>query len=91
MKLFDDLKSPFLLYLKGGLFVFLVLLTGIMIILSDNPIEKLILLPLCIWSSCRFYYFLFYVLEQYMDHEKNSSIFAMLIQIIRKKFNKKDL
>lgn len=66
MKLSDDLK-PRWIYIKGALF----LLTGILAavgILVENPNARtLFLLSVAIWSFCRFYYFLFYVIEKYVD------------------------
>lgn len=68
MKLSDDLK-PRWISVKGALF----LVTGILAvvgILVENPNARtLFLLSVAIWSFCRFYYFLFYVIEKYVDGE----------------------
>jgi len=62
-----DLKAPRLIYLKGLLF----LLGAIMsagILLAFHPSLKIAaLLAICVWCSCRFYYFAFYVIEHYVD------------------------
>ena len=85
MNLFDDIKSPMLLYLKGGLFGLISLFSAVLIVLAESSWYEIGLLLICIWASCRFYYFFFYVLDHYVDGEKNASIFAMLMKIWRKK------
>jgi hypothetical protein len=62
-----DIRSPKLLYLKGGLFLFLgVLAAGLL--LAEHPDWKFAaLLALAIWSFARAYYFVFYVIEHYID------------------------
>jgi len=38
------------------------------LVFSEMPSPKIaVLLALLVWASCRFYYFLFYVLERYVD------------------------
>jgi hypothetical protein len=61
-----DLKHRGWIVAKGIMFLLIVLLSGTGIILHDNPWLKLILLIICLWAACRFYYFLFYVLERYV-------------------------
>lgn len=62
-----DLKLPALIYLKGWLF----LAGGIVaagLLLADAPRLKVgLLLAICVWSFCRFYYFAFYVIQHYVD------------------------
>lgn len=62
-----DLKDPRLIYLKGFLF----LLGGCLaagLVWAERPTWKVAgLLLLAIWCFCRFYYFLFYVIERYVD------------------------
>lgn len=62
-----DIRSPKLLYLKGALFLFLgVLAAGLL--LAEHPDWKVAaLLALAIWSFARAYYFVFYVIEHYID------------------------
>ena len=44
------------------------LLVSAALILLEQPSARLaLLLAVLVWASCRFYYFLFYVLEQYVD------------------------
>ena len=62
-----DIKSPSLLYLKGGL----MLLTGGLaagLLIAQSPSWKTCLfLGIAIWGFCRAYYFAFYVIEHYVD------------------------
>jgi len=62
-----DLTDPRWIKLKGLLFLLLGILCGILLVL-DQPVPKTaVLLALCVWSFCRFYYFAFYVIEHYVD------------------------
>ncbi|MDR2439039.1 MAG: cupin domain-containing protein [Planctomycetaceae bacterium] len=83
-QLFDDIKSPYLLYFKGGLFGLTVMMSGIFLLLfPDYFWLRLGVLVICIWSSCRFYYFFFYVLEHYAGGNKNAGIFSMIFKLCR--------
>jgi hypothetical protein len=62
-----DLKSPGWIYFKGFLFLTGVILAASLLLL-DNPSWKTAgLLLLTIWCSARFYYFVFYVIQHYVD------------------------
>lgn len=62
-----DLKNPTWIYLKGFLFL-AILIVSVALILIDSFSWKLCgLLCLAVWSSARFYYFMFYVIEKYVD------------------------
>lgn len=62
-----DIKSERLLYWKGYLFGFLGVLAGAILLWENPSWRNLALLAISIWSFCRFYYFLFYVIEKYAD------------------------
>jgi hypothetical protein len=65
----SDLKSPTLIHLKGWMFL-IILLASLAILVIENPnIRSVALLLLIAWSSARFYYYLFYVIEEYIDPE----------------------
>ncbi len=66
MKLTDDLKSPRLIHAKGFLFLFLGLFGATGILLESPHLRTVVLLATVVWSFCRFYYYLFYVLERYL-------------------------
>ena len=62
-----DLTSPVWIKAKGLLFLLLGLLSATLLILERPTLRVAVLLFLAVWSSCRFYYFAFYVLERYVD------------------------
>ena len=84
MNIFDDIKSPLLLWLKGGLFWLLAVVAAVMLMATDNRWYEVGLLAICVWAACRFYYFFFYVLDHYVGGDKNASIFAMLVKLLSK-------
>jgi hypothetical protein len=65
----NSITSPRILYLKAGLF----LLSGVLacvIVLIDRPSMKVGgLLVVAVWSFARAYYFVFYVIQRYVDPE----------------------
>ena len=64
-----DLKSPTLIKVKGSLFLILGLFAGLLLIIESPKISTALLLLICVWSFCRAYYFVFYVIEHYVDKE----------------------
>ena len=62
-----DLKSRKWIVAKGIMFLGLAATTAAMILVEMPSIKLAALLALLVWASCRFYYFLFYVLEHYVD------------------------
>lgn len=81
-----DIRSPKLLYLKGALFLFLgVLASGLL--LAEHPDWKFAaLLALAIWAFARSYYFVFYVIEHYIDPEfKFAGLWDFARYLLRRK------
>jgi hypothetical protein len=70
MRLFQDIKSRWLLHAKVLLFLFLGLMAGGLILADSPDLRTLALLLAAIWGFCRFYYYLFYVLEKYAGRER---------------------
>jgi hypothetical protein len=62
-----DLKSAVWIYLKGFLFLGILILSAALILIDQFSWKLLGLLALAVWSSARFYYFMFYVIEKYVD------------------------
>jgi hypothetical protein len=62
-----DLTNPKLIYAKGFLFLFGGILAAAGIVLEQPSIKIAVLLALAIWCFARFYYFMFYVIEHYID------------------------
>jgi hypothetical protein len=84
-----DLKSKRLIVLKGLLFLLVILLTLTSIMVECPKFSVFILCLLLAWASARFYYFLFYVLHQYVDPElKYSGIIQLLKVLLKRKAEK---
>ena len=81
----SDLKSKRLIVIKGLLFFAIVVGTSLGIICyCPKPIVACLLLIL-IWASARSYYFIFYVLENYVDPTLKYTGIIDMIKKIRKK------
>ncbi|MCR9231505.1 MAG: hypothetical protein NXI29_10885 [bacterium] len=80
-----DLKSRQLIYLKGFLFLMILLFAAGLILFETRSWQIAILLLLVVWSSARLYYFMFYVIEKYVDPEyKFAGIGSFLQYLLRK-------
>lgn len=64
-----DLTSRGWIIAKGVMFALIVAMSGGGAVLHDEPWMRLGFLLTCVWAACRFYYFLFYVLERYVGVE----------------------
>ena len=85
-----DLKSSKLIYLKGGLFLLILVIATTTILLETRSWKLALLLALVIWSSARFYYFMFYVIERYVDPSyKFAGIFSFVQYLLRGKKDEK--
>lgn len=62
-----DLKSRKWIVAKGIMFLVIALTTAALLLIEMPSVRLAVLLTLLVWASCRFYYFLFYVLEHYVD------------------------
>ena len=62
-----DLKSKNWIVAKGVLFLAISIVSAFLIFMEAPSLRVSALLLLLVWASCRFYYFLFYVLEHYVD------------------------
>lgn len=80
MKLARDLTSPWLIHAKAILFVVLGVGSATLLILAMPTWKTAALLAVSIWAFCRFYYYLFYVLDRYLGREKR---FAGIIDALR--------
>ena len=70
MKLTEDLKSARAIHAKGVLFMVLGLLAGALLFAQAPTWRTVLLIAITVWAFCRFYYYLFYVLERYLGREK---------------------
>jgi hypothetical protein len=79
MRLFQDIQSKALLHAKGWLFLLVGLMAGGALLLESPTLRTALLLLIALWAFCRFYYYLFYVLENYAGRgRKYAGIFDAL-------------
>lgn len=62
-----DLRSHAAIKWKGALFLLLGFLSAGLLLFETPTLRQTALLVIAIWSFCRFYYFAFYVIQQYVD------------------------
>ena len=78
-----DLKDPRLIYLKGALFGMILALGAAGIVMIAPDWRVVALLGLVIWSSARLYYFMFYVIEKYVNPtHKFAGVGAFLVYLV---------
>jgi hypothetical protein len=84
-----DLKDPRLMYLKAWLFLAIGLLAAAGV-LAEAPsvragVRAGLLLAACVWAFCRLYYFLFYVIERYIDREfRFAGVWSAVVYLARR-------
>jgi hypothetical protein len=61
------LQSSKWIVAKGAMFLGIAAITVVLILVETPSARLAVLLALLVWASCRFYYFLFYVLKHYVD------------------------
>lgn len=76
-----DLTNPRWIIAKGIMFAVIVLMSGTGVVFYDDPWHEVPLLMICLWAACRFYYFLFYVLERYVGVDGR---YAGLLDLVRR-------
>ena len=80
----SDLTSKRWIVAKGILFLAIALISATLVWLTLPTLQTALLLGLLAWSAARFYYFLFYVLESYVDPSlKYAGVVELLKQILR--------
>lgn len=67
MRLTDDLTNPKAILAKGWLFLLLGVLAAGSLLLLVGSWQVALLLAIAVWAFCRWYYFMFYVIEKYVD------------------------
>jgi hypothetical protein len=81
-----DLTDPVWIKVKGGLFLFLGLLSAALLIADAPTLKDAALLALTVWCFCRAYYFAFYVIEHYVDPGyKFSGLFSFLQYLLKQR------
>jgi len=81
-----DLQSKHWIVAKGIAFGGLAVAAAVLVLLESTSVRTAALLMLLVWAACRFYYFLFYVLERYVDPRlRYAGILALVRTIIAKR------
>ena len=80
-----DLTSRKLIVAKGLMFLAIAAVSAYLILSELPSIRIAALLLLLVWAACRFYYFLFYVLERYVDPRlRYSGLWALLSELLKR-------
>jgi hypothetical protein len=81
-----DLTSSTWIKVKGFLFLSLGLLSVTLLLFKHPTFQMAVLLPVAVWSFCRFYFFAFYVLEHYVDaNYRFSGLISFARYVVSKK------
>ncbi len=84
-----DLTDPRIIKLKGVLFLVLGLLSGALLLVDAPTFRDAALLLICVWSFCRLYYFMFYVIEHYVDPSYRFSGIGSFLRYLTQRDGKK--
>jgi hypothetical protein len=68
VEMLGNLENPKLIVFKGFLFLLLGFFSFLAIVAETLSWRVSALLLICIWAFCRFYYFAFYVIGNYLDN-----------------------
>ncbi len=78
----SDITSPRLIIAKGFLFLAVGLLAAGLILFEHPSLRIAALLAISVWAFARFYYFMFYVIEHYVDSQfKFSGLWSFVAYI----------
>ncbi len=81
-----DLTDPRLMYLKAFLFLIAGTVAVAALFFQSPTWQTAFLLFVGVWSFCRLYYFMFYVIEKYVDGQyRFDGIPSFLLYLWRKK------
>ncbi len=81
-----DLESKRWIVAKGVMFLAISASTASLLLLNSPTPREFVLLVILVWASCRFYYFLFYVLERYVDSRlRYSGVISLLMAVLRQR------
>ena len=68
------------------MFLGIAAIAGALLLFESPTIRTVILVALLVWAACRFYYFIFYVLERYVDPSlRYAGIIALVRAILAKR------
>jgi hypothetical protein len=87
MQLFGDLKSAKAIHTKGWLFLVIAIIASTGLLIQILSWQNVVILAIALWSACRWYYYMLYVIEKYVDP---SFKFAGLGSFFRYMLNKRE-
>ena len=67
MSMMRDLVNPRWMYLKAALLLTILVSCCLLLFMEAPTWRAALLLALIVWASARLYYFMFYVIERYVD------------------------
>jgi hypothetical protein len=90
VRVMRDLVHPRWLYLKAVLLLIILLSCCVLLLLEVPTWRAALLLSLVVWASARLYYFVFYVIERYIDPSyRFSGIGSALRYFLRRSANRR--
>jgi len=81
----SDLQSKRWIVAKGIAFGGIAVAAAVLVLFESRSVRTAVFLMLLVWAACRFYYFLFYVLERYVDPTLRYAGLIALVRAILKK------
>ncbi|MGB0373218.1 MAG: hypothetical protein ACPGN3_17955 [Opitutales bacterium] len=84
MKLSDDLSAKWI-YAKGAFFLIILIMSSVILMIEESKPLRFVTICTLVWSSARLYYFMFYVIEKYVDSAYRFSGVMSFIQYLMKK------
>ena len=91
MRILQDIKSRRLLIVKGALMLLCGILAASLLLLLHPDWVTALILAATIFGFCRFYYFAFYVIENYVDPKfKFAGLHSALLFLISKQSTRED-
>lgn len=67
MRITDDLQDARWIHIKGWLFLAVAALAAAAVLIPAFSWQNLLLMSIALWAACRWYYYMFYVVEKYVD------------------------
>src|SRR5262245_10891690 len=81
-----DLESKTWIVAKGAMFAVIAVAAAPLVLFEAPSLKVAALVLVLVWASCRFYYFLFYVLEHYVDPSmRYAGLFDLMMGMRRRR------
>ena len=85
-RIMGDLQSKRWILAKGIAFLIITVVVAVLLLFESPSVRTAVFVVLLVWAACRFYYFLFYVLERYVDQTlRYAGIIALVRTILAKR------